>query len=467
MRQEIPGMQRAAGRSDVQQFCRRRMGPTTVLLGLFMAVSSSVNLLFTRRILARVENNHEELPSPLLIWINRTSGISSSIAPPSRRRISVVARGLGSSPFIGGAAGYEGGGGDNVHHKSKLTPSMNHHLSASENVTPSNDIPVVQVPPSNHRQHGDTLNSCVWGPTFRAQCAEMLRERLTLPLSRLLFFGDSTIHNLVNEGVILEQALVKDALKHCPHSSCQIRTTEKCNRTYGLPGTAPNELWRKPDLTTGEGPIAFGYGNPGCSDCSNCNSRFLDCRAKEPEKRCLVPHGGYVYMEFARDVVWQTARYRTTQENTADFLRDGLAIYPNTACVMAAGLHDMDVFYNNNNVTVYIQNVRWYLSLYLKDVCRHVVWLANASPASDNYTQTIARTNEWNEAVRQELSGDNFLNTTTYIDLWSASQTWPHANNLHMDVPWNMELSQLFTQLWFRTKPISPSSMKIFLQHHP
>jgi hypothetical protein len=165
-------------------------------------------------------------------------------------------------------------------------------------------------------------------------------------------------------------------------------------------------------------------------------------------------------MEFACDVVWQTTRYRTTQEYTADWLCNGLAIYPNSAC----GLHDMDV--SDNNVTIYIKNVRWYLSLSLANASPALVSvtlsLANASLASGNYTQTIARTNEWNKVVWQELSGKHFLNATTYIDLWSSSQTWPHADSLHMDVRWNMELSQLFTQLWFRTKPISLNSIKIY-----
>jgi hypothetical protein len=306
----------------------------------------------------------------------------------------------------------------------------------------------------------------------------MLRQRLNLPLDRLLFFGDSTIHNLVREGGILEDALVQvPMMQNCPQ--CQIRTTERCERTYGLPGAVPPALWQKPNVKIGEGPISIGYVEPGCSDCSKCNSRFLDCTMAvdhnnnattlpPPEqRRCHFPHGGYVYTEFARDVVWQSERYPTTQENTAAMLRLGSVLYPNTVCVMAAGLHDMDVIVSAaTNVTRYLQNVRWLLSLYLGNdgddhskVCEHIVWLANASPASDNYTQTIARTKEWNELVQLELTSSTtrsarlFRHSTTYIDLWAASQSWPHADNLHMDGSWNRHLSQLFVQ--FLPKPSS------------
>jgi hypothetical protein len=280
----------------------------------------------------------------------------------------------------------------------------------------------------------------------------------------LLFFGDSTVHNVVREGFMLEPLLVDDAHAQCPDSSCLVRTNEHCNRTYGIDASiVPNsELWVLPDLTRGEGPISNGNINPGCSDCSNCNSRFLDCSAPEPDQeRCHVPHGGYVYTEFSRDVVWQTTMYKTTQENTASLLRDGYAIYPATVCVMAAGYHDMDVVFNSGllmsdqetaasfgSVAIYMQNVKWYLSLYLEQVCRHVVWLANAAPLTDNYTQTIGRTRAWNEAVQQELGADEkFRDSTTYIDLWTASQTWPHSNNLHMDEAWNVHLADLFVTI--------------------
>jgi hypothetical protein len=314
------------------------------------------------------------------------------------------------------------------------------------------------VMPKRHDNDDTTVltvkkNSCVWGPTSSSQCSEMLRKRLTLPLSRLLFFGDSTIHNILKDGDLLQKKLVDDAMEHCPNSACILRSSEQCNRTYGLASKSmtfpPDELWLKGNLTMGEGPVSTGYINPGCSDCSNCDSRFLDCTAKETEKRCLVLHGGFVYTEFARDVVWQTPRYNTTQENTAHLLRDGAALYPNTACVMAAGYHDMEI--PLNDIGRYIHNVNWYLSLYLdQHICQHVVWLANASPESDIYTQTIARTKAWNEAVQQELQRERkFVDSTTYVDLWNASQTWNHANNLHMDVPWNVHLTDLFVQLSF------------------
>jgi hypothetical protein len=423
-------------------------------IALFMAAWSSVNLRYhTRRILVIKVETQTDQTTPLLRNEGRlqvggrvqrsdrttnaltttTTTSSRSTAPP---RISVVAQGLGP---VGAAND----------HDSTRTSTQARRVNQTQSTTSSTDRM------SKNKKKDDTsrmLNSCAWGPMSGAQCFEMLRKRLTLPLSRLLFFGDSTIHNLVRQGALLDTLLVDDAIENCPNSSCEVRTSEQCNRTYGLPSATSNEFWLKPDLTIGEGPISHGYGNPGCSDCSGCDSRFLDCSAKEPEKRCLVPHGGYVYTEFARDVVWQTHTYNTTQENTADLLRDGFAMYPNTVCVMAAGLHDMEITIEND-LSQFIGNVNWYLSLYLDRVCEHVVWLGNASPSSDNYTQTIARTKEWNGAVQQELH-ENFRDSTTYIDLWSASQKWEHADNLHMDIHWNIQLTNLFVQLWIQTPTV-------------
>lgn len=308
-------------------------------------------------------------------------------------------------------------------------------------VPASNVLSLAPPTPFNTRE---VANSCVWSPGSYAACSELLRRRLTLPLRRLLFFGDSTIHKLYVEG-ILSIKLVDEALEHCPQSSCIIRTTERCNLTYNYPRSIPTNLYSKPDLMKGEGPVSVGWNNPGCSDCSNCESRFLECTGSQS---CLVPHGGFVHMEYARDVEWQTADYMTTQENTAGLLQHpGSELYNNTVCVMAAGLHDMDVPFTN--VGKYIQNVEWYLSLYLKTVCHRVVWLSNATPLTNNYTQTIAKTQEWNEAVKWKLH-QRFFHSTIFIDLWDASRTELHADNLHMDLPWNRKLSELFFRLWFR-----------------
>jgi hypothetical protein len=305
-------------------------------------------------------------------------------------------------------------------------------------------------------------NTCVWSPSSSVPCAEMLRRRLPLPLNRLLFVGDSTMHNLVLSGggnALLVKALMDDALAKCPTSLCRVRTSERCNRTYGLEGTVIPDVpdngfvWLKPEYATrGEGPVSHGKANPGCSDCGNCNSRFLDCTtaatATEPNHYCSVPHGGYVYTEFVRDVVWQSRHYNTTQENTAALLHDGSGLYPNTACVMAAGYHDIEADAGHDNMGRYVRNVNWYLSLYLDQVCHHIVWLANAAPASNNFTQSIARVQEWNEAVRHELTqSEKFQQSTTYLDIWSASFTGNHIDNLHMDGTWNIQLAQLFVQL--------------------
>lgn len=314
-------------------------------------------------------------------------------------------------------------------------------------IATANAVPIIapsSVHPNTSSRTQETTNACVWNPSSHTACSVLLRQRLQLPLRRLLFFGDSTIHKLFVDGILWIK-LVDDAMDHCPQSSCVIRSTERCNLTYGNQRTTPNEWYAKPDLMKGEGPVSVGWNNPGCSDCSNCDSRFVECTGTT---QCQVPHGGFVHMEYARDVEWQTMDYTTTQENTAKLLQhNGSEVYDNTVCVMAAGLHDMDVPFTN--IERYIQNVEWYLSLYLDTICQQVVWLSNTAPMTNNYTQTIAKTKEWNEAVKSKLR-QSFFNSTVYIDLWDASQTERHADNLHMDVAWNKKLTELFLRLWFR-----------------
>jgi hypothetical protein len=385
----------------------------TAWIALFMAVWSTLNMHYTRRIFIKNENYQGadlSRNSSLALVRLATLSIQSSdrhVAVPEKKNEATTTQSPPQEqPNSGGS-------------------STSMLLSTNSTTTTTSKTP----------------NSCVWGPLASGPCYQMLHQRLTFPLNRLLLLGDSTIHNIFKEGVALERTLVNEAQQHCPQ--CLIRTSERCDRSYGRPGILPVTAWVKPDLWLGIGPISTGYVQPGCSDCFNCDSRFLDCNPDRPH--CSVRHGGYLYTEFARDVVWQSERYNTTQENTADLLRDSLILYPNTTCIMAAGLHDMEIAIPHD-LAKFLHNVNWYLSLYIHHVCQHVVWLANASPMTDNYTQTIARTHEWNEGVMQMLHA-NFPDTTTFIDLWASSQTWEHNNNLHMDHHWNTHLTNLFHQL--------------------
>jgi hypothetical protein len=396
---------------------------TTTWIALFMAVWSMLDMHYTRRIFIKNENYQGvDLSSNSSLALVRLATLSIQ---SSDRHVVVPQK----------------------KNQATTTQSPPQELNSGGSTS--------MLLPTNTTTTSKTPNSCVWGPLASGPCYQMLKQRLTFPLNRLLLFGDSTIHAIFKEGATLERTLVNEAQQSCPQ--CVIRTNERCDRSYGRPGLLPVTAWVKPDLWLGIGPISTGYVQPGCSDCSNCDSRFLDCsnpivataadNIEQPEHRprCSVRHGGYLYTEFARDVVWQSERYNTTQENTADLLRDSLIQYPNTTCVMAAGLHDMEIAIPHD-LAKFLHNVQWYLSLYIHHVCQHVVWLANASPMTDNYTQTIARTYEWNEGVMHMLHA-NFPDTTTFIDLWAASQTWEHNNNLHMDHHWNIHLTNLFHQL--------------------
>ncbi len=157
--------------------------------------------------------------------------------------------------------------------------------------------------------------------------------------------GDSTMKRLFHFSPIRTQLIVEpfnSLANKKPHECwqeeenkgliCQQRMAQRCklNDNFDLPYA---KEWIQPEPTFYEGPLKYGSlpGNQYCSDCSGCQSNFLDCQIKDlglgQERsglhRCdrkRLSYGGYISIEFARDVEIQTPKYSTTQENIAHYL---------------------------------------------------------------------------------------------------------------------------------------------------
>jgi hypothetical protein len=158
--------------------------------------------------------------------------------------------------------------------------------------------------------------------------------------------------------------------------------------------------------------------------------------------------GGYVSVEFARDVEIQSEEYTTTQENVAKYIeRDWnigamIADFGRPICVVGTGFHDVAII-PKIQLVVYLENVRWYLDL-LSPVCDHVVWVSNTCPATDEHPQKREQTNEWNLAVRDLLMERDH---TSFIDVFAASIEFEHKDNLHMSNNWYDLLGKMFLKV--------------------
>ena len=270
--------------------------------------------------------------------------------------------------------------------------------------------------------------TCIWSPELNEQddCNELLLKRLPPPnvpmnnsalqKQRWLFFGDSTMkHQLTLSN--LNQLLVEEPLALTTNMTegknddqcwssliCEERHTDRCNHASVFQfDTIPD--WKSPVYSPNfEGPAGHGVKEPYCSDCGGCDPHFLHCTLvpetdrshiadlefKTCWKKKLV-YGGYMTIEFARDVELQSSMYRTTQENTAFYLREQFNTpelvrqWGKPICVIGTGFHDMILLLvtDDFNKDKFVDNVEWYLHI-MKDVCSHIIWLTNTAPSRKN-----------------------------------------------------------------------------------
>jgi hypothetical protein len=325
---------------------------------------------------------------------------------------------------------------------------------------------------ADKNKHISPVLSCNWSPQERAnntECVKLLSSRMNAPFRRWLMFGDSTMSRLMRrsplKSILLDRSIVQ-INKACPMDfSCTNRSGTRCNRNevFGIPYRSDRQ-WYPPNYTLGEGPVKYGLENPYCNDCGGCNSELVVCTNLTinnnrtcPESTLKKLHfGAYISMEFQRDVEIQSPNFGTSQENIALLFLNSTqwnhdlisSSFGPTACIIGAGFHDMQV--RNITLSIFIDNVKWHLRL-LHPTCGHFIWLANTAPQASTqhlHPQGFNRTLRWNTAVRYMLENTtDFMHKSSFIDVFNASISFPHNDNIHLHPTWYRALGSMFASL--------------------
>jgi hypothetical protein len=181
-----------------------------------------------------------------------------------------------------------------------------------------------------------------------------------------------------------------------------------------------------------------------------CSTTFLRCSSSAPPCPNPGPTGGYIALEFARDVVLQTNLFRTSQENMAVFLQRWIETWNTTVpiCILNEGIHDMTI--PGLTDVAFFNNIRWLLNL-LDPVCAHVVWINHLMPLTEDYPQKTPRLQLWNRGVLRILeTSPHWQTKATVVDGFTASKTWQHFkpdDNVHLNNTWYVRLGDLFHKL--------------------
>lgn len=305
--------------------------------------------------------------------------------------------------------------------------------------------------PTSHDQCNELLSQRLTAIGGALNRTSSTSSSSTTQRQRWLFFGDSTMSRLFmfsNLGEVLVHNPYKsissnnisnsdtDVLGGAATSSigssssscwsgleCEIRHSNQCE-LYTAFGFDKAEKWRKPSFFPNfEGPVSYGYKHPYCSDCQGCDTAFLHCTSNngggdgvEKEEKndedidpfninfdfvdggdvvvCeeeKLAYGGYMMVEFAKDVELQTSLFTTTQENTAYFIHEHyntpalVEKFGKPICVVSTGFHDMTLLVKSTHFGMerFVENVKWYLTK-MQEVCSHIVWLTNAAPSAEN-----------------------------------------------------------------------------------
>ena len=157
-------------------------------------------------------------------------------------------------------------------------------------------------------------------------------------------------------------------------------------------------------------------------------------------------------MEFARDTEIQTPEFRTTQENIAAYIGrtwntpEMLQDWGKPICIIGAGNHDL--LLDGITTPDFVQNVKFMLTT-MMPVCEHMIWLGNTTNGrKSEYPQTMKQMKSWDRAVKEMLESEPKLHgMMSFLDVIDASLTFPHADYIHMDDSWYMQLGQWFVSL--------------------
>lgn len=336
-----------------------------------------------------------------------------------------------------------------------------------------NDPTYCQWGPSD--SHNDNNHPCVSKlmPSF---CGKGNAIPATMG-TRVLLFGDSTFGPNFLAKFLAPRLHFPTSLNVCQDTRrsilCQWKVAERCNNEafYGFSASEYNpDGWVVQPEYGREGPAEFGLSRHRCSDCAGCKTGFLACSPKHnantggsmcstqdaTEQQQHKYQGGYINVEFARDVILQTNHHNTSQENIALFLNreynsaELVEAFGKPYCVINTGHHD--VLVDGITMKQFVQNVQWYLNL-LQPECHRILWVSSTAPLTDMYAQKLQLTLDWNEAVREMLAEEPIgdLNgkqqVIPFLDVFSASIEHEHRDNLHMSQDWYQSLANFIGDL--------------------
>ena len=297
---------------------------------------------------------------------------------------------------------------------------------------PAHRLPPFDDPSLLQLPHDPNVTTCAWVPNDPSSCFEQLRsigqQQQRPRRRRVLFFGDSTVRFLFSQF-----SISTPLLEHC-EAGTVIEQTDRCYNHDLYEIDPPIASWKLPSAV--EGPAHYGRQNPHCSDCSECATRAFLPNA---DADCPL-YGGYFAIEFARDVVLQSTLYGTTQENILHYCRRH---YPSVAdalhiCVVSTGQHDVSI--PALTPDLFGENARWYTEqLRVGRLCDTVVWIGNTAPAREHteWPQGRKLMRQMDHAVLQHHASVN-----VFVDVFPASLTSAHMDNIHMAEEWYEALAQ-------------------------
>lgn len=284
------------------------------------------------------------------------------------------------------------------------------------------------------------LRACDWSPIIIAgtvsknatdtQCSQMIASVVKKKdVQEVLLMGDSSMRRLWREA----RAYQKGEL-----FSSKLITTSRCDWLQSF-GIEPSKVWRKPNPRK-EGPIQYGLKNHWCTDCSGCNSYVVFPQGQRMEGN--VPGSNflsinYIAVEFARDVEMQSILGNTTQQTLSRYLLSKHKTY--SLCFLYMGIHDQAI--RGFRAKDYVLNVKELLELFFP-VCIHIIWIEITAPRGHKiHPQTIAKTGEWNSALKLYLDTHCHLNVSM-MRVFKKSLHARHVDNVHMHVSWYTEMAR-------------------------
>ena len=314
---------------------------------------------------------------------------------------------------------------------------------------------------------------------------------------RYVIFGDSTVYRLYAythlRALLMDKSVKLYQTQKRTGSTCDSPLPLQCRRIAAdrcsrmeqirlIPVANTSRV--RPDFLRAEGPISFGITNPSCTDCRGCDTKLISCSVKSTRPSASnandtcrseshlqqlrnnrgiytgAAYGGFLSVEFARDVELQTTQYVTTQENLVHQLLGQefntvtlMNEFGKPVCVVNSGQHDIAI--PNVTLNAFLDNIVWYMDL-LGTQCDYIIFISNNCPLTDKYLQTKELVYEWNMGIRKSIlhptnangeTEDQWRDKIFFLDIFNASITYEHLDNIHMANSWYVALATFLSSI--------------------